>query len=135
MFTLSDLDDITIGCRRPLQPFEIFLACLRSNRTLELITGAWEGFLGYRCAELDGCSLYGLLALEQEAGRALVRSLVDPRQPEPVLLEMRAKNGAVRTLRVYRRFDEYEPAVYLACEPFVAPMSRASRSTPSLSTA
>jgi PAS domain-containing protein len=135
VFDFSLLDDITLDCRRPLRPFEIFLACLRANGTLELITGAWEGFLGYSRAELDGSSLYDLLAPEGDAARALVRALGDPRQPEPVLLEVRERAGAVKRLRVYRRFDEYEPSVYLACEPFVAPMSRASRSTPSLSTA
>ena len=134
---LADLNDIVICCRLPFRNHEVCLACLHCDGRLELLTGAWESLLGFRQAELDGRSLYSLLAGERGAGRIAVQRLLDPLAPEPVLMDVRVKGGAVRTLHIYRHFDPYEPSLYFACEPFEnsPPISRTSSSVSFLSSA
>jgi len=135
---LADLNEIVISCRVPFRTREVCLACLHCDGRLELLTGAWESLLGFRQAELDGRSLYSLLAGERGAGRIAVQRLLDPLGPEPVLMDVRRKDGAVRGLRIYRHFDLYEPSLYFACEPFEdggPPMSRTSSSASLLSSA
>ena len=62
--------------------------------------------------------------------RARLQALLDRRRADPVRLDVLRKGGARRTLQVYRLFDEYEPSLYLACDPFQAPeMSRIISST------
>ncbi len=128
---IADLNDIVIDCKQPFHSSDVCLACLHGDGRLRLLTGAWELLLGYSQHELDGRWLYSLLADERSAARATVRRLLDPVEPDPVMLNVRMKGGASRTLSVFRRFDPYEPALYLACEPFEGvgpPMSRISSS-------
>lgn len=126
---LEDLSDIVIDCKHPFHSSDICLACLHGDGRLRLLTGAWEMLLGYQQPELDGRWLYSLLADERSAAKAAVRRLLDPAEADPLMLNVRMKGGASRTLSVFRRFDPYEPALYLACEPFEdkgPPMSRIS---------
>lgn len=134
---LADLNDIVISCRLPFRTHEVCLACLHGDARLELLTGAWESVLGFNAAELDGQRLCRLLAGDRDAARAAVERLLDPLAPEPVLMDVRVKGGAVRTLHIYRHFDPYEPSLYFACEPFETspPMSRTSSSVSFLSSA
>ena len=131
---LADVNDIVISCRLPFRTHEVCLACLHGDARLELLTGAWESVLGLNQAELDGRRLYSLLAGDRDA--ALGR-LLDPLAPEPVLMDVRMKDGAVRSLGIYRHFDPYEPSLYFACEPFEnsPPMSRTSSSVSFFSSA
>jgi hypothetical protein len=134
---LADLNGIVISCRLPFRTHEVCLACLHGDARLELLTGAWESVLGFEPAELEGRRLCGLLAGDRDAARAALRRLLDPLQPEPVLIDVRMKDGAVRSLCIYRHFDPYEPSLYFACEPFEdePPMSRTSSSVSFLSSA
>lgn len=121
---LGDLDGIVISCPHPFRASDVCLACLHSDGRLELLTGAWERLLGYRQDELDGRPMHSLVG-ERDA-----RRLLDPQQPDPVLIEVLAKGGIARMLSVHRQLDDYEPSLYLACEPFEgrgAEMSLASR--------
>ena len=127
---LADLNEIILSCRVPFRTHEVCLACLHRDGRLELLTGAWESLLGFRQAELDGRWLHSLLAGERGAARAALQRLLDPLASDPVVMEVRTKEGSVRGLRVYRHFDPYEPSLYFACEPFESgpAMSRTSSS-------
>lgn len=107
------LKDIVIECKHPFGASDVCLACLHADGRLELLSGAWDTLLGYRNPELDGLPLGSLLA-ESDA----LQRLLDAREPDPVPIPVTVKGGGVRTLGVYRRLDEYEPSLYLACEPF-----------------
>ncbi len=115
---LRDADDIVISCPQPFRASDVCLACLHADGRLALLTGAWESVLGYTHAELDGRNLYSLLAYGRDDARQVVRHLLDAQDPDPLRLDVIVKGGHTRTLGVHRRFDPYEPALYLACEPF-----------------
>jgi PAS domain-containing protein len=132
----ADADDVVVRCRRASRGPGVCLACLRADGRLELLSGAWESMLGFPPGGLDGRSLYSLLGIERHSARAALRRLLDHAQPDPVALLMRGGDGMMRTLHVHRLFDEYEPSLYLACEPVKAPeISRAIAATSSLSSA
>jgi hypothetical protein len=134
---LADLNEIVISCRVPFRSHEVCLACLHGDARLELLTGPWESLLGFKQAELDGRRLHSLLPGGRGAAEAAVQRLLDPLEPDPVVMEVRTKDGGVRHLGVYRRFDPYEPSLYFACEPFESspPMSRTSSSVSFFSSA
>lgn len=110
---LADPNDIVISWPQSFRASDVCLACLHAGGRLELLTGAWESILGYERRELDGRPLHTLLS----HGSDTVRRLLDPGEPDPVLIEVMARGGA-RTLEVHRRLDDYEPSLYLACGPF-----------------
>lgn len=109
---LPDLSDIVIACAQPLRFSDVCLACLHADGRLELLTGACESLLGYEPHELDGRPLGAFLP---ESGA--LRRLLDEGEPDPVRIDVIAKGGKRRTLGVHRRRDDYEPSLYLACEP------------------
>jgi hypothetical protein len=111
---LADLNQIVVSCPHPFRAADLCLACLHADGRLELLTGAWESILGYKRHELDGRALHTLLS----RGCDTVRRLLDPAERDPVLIDVIASSGGVRTLEVHRRLDDYEPSLYLACEPF-----------------
>lgn len=111
---LGDLSGIVVSCPQPFRPSDVCLACLHADGRLELLTGAWESLLGYERRELDGRALHTLLSRGCDA----VRPLLDPDEPDPVLVDVIVSGGGARTLEVHRRLDDYEPSLYLACEPF-----------------
>lgn len=124
------LDEIVIQCTRPWRESELCLACLHADGRLELLSGAWERVLGHGHDELQGRSFYSLLDADDARARSRLQALLDRRRPDPVRLDVLRKGGGRRTLQVYRLFDEYEPSLYLACDPFQAPeMSRIISST------
>lgn len=111
---LADLNDIVVCCPNSFRASDVCLACLHADGRLELLTGAWESLLGYPRHELDGRALHTLLS----SGSDTVRRLLDPGEPDPVVIDVIASGGGVRSLEVHRRLDDYEPSLYLACEPF-----------------
>jgi PAS domain-containing protein len=116
---LAELDDVIVRCKRPYPPygrFEIWLARLRRDGRFELLSNAWEARLGFTTSELDGRSLFTLLPLEPRAGRSLLRRMLDPVEPDPLDLELLRRDGGTQALRCYRRFDEYERALFIAGE-------------------
>jgi hypothetical protein len=127
---LADPNEIVISCRVPFRSHEVCLACLHGDGRLELLTGPWVSLLGFKQAELDGRWLHSLLPGGRGAAETAVQRLLDPLEPDPVVMEVRTKDGSVRGLRIYRHFDFYEPSLYFACEPFEGgpPMSRTSSS-------
>jgi hypothetical protein len=127
---LPDPSDVVIACAQPLRFSDVCLACLHADGRLELLTDACESLLGYEPHELDGRPLGSLI----ESGA--LRRLLDAGEPDPVRIDVIVKGGARCTLRVHRRRDDYEPSLYLACEPLEArgpEISLASRTFPALS--
>jgi hypothetical protein len=115
---LLNPDAIVLVCAGRLRSSDVCLACLHANATFELLTGAWEQLLGYRRAELSALRLGDLLAADRAMAAASFQQLLDRERPDPVLVQVRVKGGAVRALNVYRRFEDQAPSVYFACEPF-----------------
>ena len=126
------LEQVTVSCRKPCPPYgryAVCLACLYRDGRFELLSGAWESMLGFTPGELDGRRFASLVA-RGRSGRAVLRRIVDEREPDPLHLELRCKNGASLPLAVYRRFDAYDGSVFIAGTPengFMAPPSRAPR--------
>jgi PAS domain-containing protein len=124
------LEEVIIECTRPWRESELCLACLHADGRLELLSGAWERVLDYGQDELQGRSFYGLLDPDDARARPRLHALLDRRRPDPVRLDLLRKGGGRRALQVYRLFDEYEPSLYLACDPLHTPeMSRIISST------
>jgi hypothetical protein len=116
--SLLDPDAIVLVCAARLRSSDVCLACLHADATFELLTGAWEQLLGYRRAEFSTLRLGDLLAADRAAAAASLQQLLDRRRADPVLVQVRVKGGGVRSLNVYRRFEDQAPSVYFACEPF-----------------
>jgi hypothetical protein len=117
LLTLRDPAAITVYAG-PMRPSEVCLACLHADARFELLTGAWDALLGYPHGELEGCTLAQLLAGGPAGAAASLRRLLDRTLADPVRVDVRLRNGAVRPVLVYRRFEESAPSVYFACEPF-----------------
>jgi hypothetical protein len=134
--SLLDPNAIVLVCAGRLRSSDVCLACLHADATFELLTGAWEQLLGYRRAELSGLRLAELLGANGAAAATSLQLLLDRRRVDPVLVQVRVKGGAVRSLNVYRRFEDQAPSVYFACEPFEeekAPKSASSWPSSALS--
>jgi PAS domain-containing protein len=130
---LAGLNHVVIDCRQPFRASDVCIACLHADGRLELLTGGWEALLGYPAEELNGLPVESVLE-----ERSMLDRLLDRAVPDPVFINVRLKSGARRTLGVHRRFDPYEPSLYLACEPFEdkgPPTSRASSAMSFLSSA
>jgi hypothetical protein len=129
----GDLDRVVIDCRQPFRVSDVCLACLHADGRLNLLTGAWESMLGFTQMELDGRALDSLLPGGPDALQRVLRRLLDPLSDDPVRVDVLTKSGAGRRLSVHRRFDPYEPSLYLACEPLDEARARMSLSSPSKS--
>jgi hypothetical protein len=124
------LEEILIEAKRPWSDRDLCLACLHADGRLELLSGGWENLLGFAQHQLHGSSFFRLLDRDPSRARPRVRKLLDPRRPDPVKLDVLRRDGSALTLTIYRLFDEYEPSLYLACEPFQEPeISRIITST------
>lgn len=118
---------MTIVCKKPFSQYaglDVLLARIRADGRFELLSAAWEGALGFRREELDGRSLFALLPFDEASVRALLRRITDPREPEPLVFEVRCKSAGSLRLRWHRRFDDYAETVYIAGER-AAPVQRA----------
>ena len=98
---------------------EILLAKANVDRTLELLTRAWERLLGYGRRELDGKALRELMAADREAdGRiaTAVAAIFDEQSAASVELTLRCRSGARKRLRLHRRLDAADGTVYIVGE-------------------
>lgn len=129
---LAQPEEVVLRCRRSY-PRErcagVCLARLHADGCFELLSGAWQGLLGFEPAELDGRALLELLALDPPSGRRLIGRLVDPEETGPMRLELRCKDGRSLPMQWHRRFDAYDRSLYIAAEPLgadaTAPLCRA----------
>jgi hypothetical protein len=104
----------------------ILLAKANFDRTLELLTRAWERLLGYGRRELDGKALGALMAVERKADGLIataVAAIFDPRSMASVELTLRCRGGARRVLRLHRRLDAATGTIYIVGEEVPSSMS------------
>ena len=83
---------------------------------LEFLTSAWETLLGYAGHEFGDKTLCQFMGLEKPVATAVIASILDERDSAPVLLTLHCRNGQAKRLRLHRRFDPYQRAVYLLGE-------------------
>ncbi|TAK81585.1 MAG: hypothetical protein EPO20_26175 [Betaproteobacteria bacterium] len=108
---------MTIICSKPFSVYaglDVLLARIRGDGRFEVLSAAWEEALGFPCEELNGSSLFRLLAFDEASARALLRRITDPAEPEPLVFEVRCKGAAPIRMCWHRRFDEYADAVFIA---------------------
>lgn len=91
------------------------LAKAHFNGTLELLTAAWERLLGYGRQEFAGKTLCQLMEPRKPV-TAAVAAILDELNPGPVDLKVRCRDGQGKCLRLHRRFDPHERAVYILAE-------------------
>jgi hypothetical protein len=94
----------------------ILLAKVRFSGTFELMTSAWETLLGYARHEFAGKTLRELMGLRERIPITAIAAILDERNPAPVDLNVCCRNGQVKSLRLHRRFDRDERAVYILAE-------------------
>jgi PAS domain-containing protein len=94
----------------------ILLAKVRFSGTFELMTSAWERLLGYTRHEFAGRTLRQLMGVKKPIPIAAITAILDERNPLPVDLNVCCRNGEVKSLRLHRRFDPAERAVYILAE-------------------
>src|SRR6185436_5480336 len=91
-------------------------ACL--DGTLELLTAAWKRLLGYGHHEFTGKTLDQIM----EPGKpvaTVIAAIFDERNPAPVELRVRSRDGQCKCLKLHRWFDSDERtglAVFIVAE-------------------
>ncbi len=94
----------------------ILLAKVRFSGTFELMTSAWERLLGYARHEFAEKTLRQLMGLKEHIPITVVAAILDERNPAPVDLKVYSRSGQIKNLRLHRRFDPDERAVYILAE-------------------
>src|SRR4030095_13849553 len=94
----------------------VLLARAHFSGTLELMTAAWERLLGYGRQEFEGKTLCQLMGAKKPLATNAVAAILDELNPGPVDLKVRCRDGQGKCLRLHRRFDPYERAVYILAE-------------------
>lgn len=94
----------------------ILLAKVRFSGTFELMTSAWERLLGYARHEFAGKTLRQIMGLEERIPVTAIAAILDQRNPAPVDMNVCCRNGQIKSLRLHRRFDLDERAVYILAE-------------------
>jgi PAS domain S-box-containing protein len=112
-------DDFTLSMRiAPGDTYEwsrVLLARAYFDGKLELLTAAWERFLGYGRRELLGKTLRHVLWTDERA-RAAVAAILDQRNMAPVDILLRCRDGREKALRLHRRYDPYERSMFIVAE-------------------
>lgn len=93
----------------------VLLARASYDGTLELLTAAWERFLGYGRRELHG-KPFGQVLGAQERPAAAVAAILDPDRMAPLDLLLRCRDGQEKALRLHRRYDPYDSAMFIVAE-------------------
>jgi len=100
---------------------DLMLARLFTSGIIELENWtAWSRALGYLPVELSGKSLRGLMPLGHAAAGEVVAALLDTAAVEPLDVTLRCKDQRRKRLRLHRRFDPHEQAVFLLAEELSA---------------
>jgi len=108
---------------------KVLLARVNANGTLELLTAAWERFLGYGRQEFVGKTLRELMRSSSAAAARTVAAILDERNMDPVDLTVRSRGGEDKCLRFHRRHDAYTHKMFIVAEETPAPAVRAARQT------
>jgi hypothetical protein len=95
---------------------KVLLAKAHCDGTLELLTAAWEGFLGYARHEFEGKTLRQLTGSGASAAAGLVVAILDERDMQPVDVTLRSRAGEAKGLRLYRRLDPHTGMIFILAE-------------------
>lgn len=113
-------DDLTLAVHvSPGNTYEwskVLLARAHSSGTLELLTAAWEKFLGYGRQEFVGKTLRGLMRSSRTAAARTVAAILDERTMDPVDLTVRSQDGEAKCLRLHRRRDAFTRTMFIVAE-------------------
>jgi PAS domain-containing protein len=93
------------------------LARVRADGNFELLNPAWDE-LGYSAQELAGHSVCELVALEPDAARAAVSSLLT--EGRPVEFSLRCKDGHQARYSWNRHFDDFSTSMFIFGEELPA---------------
>ncbi|HVJ11435.1 MAG TPA: hypothetical protein VNC62_07695 [Burkholderiales bacterium] len=108
----------------------VLLAKAHDDGTLELLTAAWECFLGYERHEFEGKTLRELTGCGEGAGaRMVVAILDDDGDMAPVDLTLRSRTGEEKPLRLHRRLDPHTGRIFILAEEDPAPPVRVATQT------
>jgi len=99
---------------------KILLARARLDGTLELLTAAWAGALGYGREELKRKTLGDLMGSGDPAVTAA--AILDERNMAPIELALLCRDGRGKGFTLHRRHDEYGQEVYIVAEETTAPV-------------
>jgi len=93
----------------------VLLAKAGFDGTLQLLTSAWEHFLGYRREEFTGKTLFDLMWSRRSAATA-VAAILNEVDMGPVGLRVRCGNGRGKGLTLHRLYDRDEHMMYIVAE-------------------
>jgi PAS domain S-box-containing protein len=112
---------VVVLCPRIYPPYvrsDVCLARLDALGRFRLLSPAWEQTLGFRGEELNGRALVDLLApQDRRTGAAAVGRLLSPAEADPLTMCLYRKDGGAQFMRLHRRFDPYDGALFILAEP------------------
>jgi PAS domain-containing protein len=97
----------------------VLLARAGFDGTLHLLTSGWERALGYTRQELGEKPLSQLMGSDRKLVAAAIAAILGRPGMQPVELRLRCRNGRAKRLRLHRRYDGREQAVYIVAEEAV----------------
>jgi hypothetical protein len=95
---------------------KVLLAKAHSDGTLELLTAAWEHFLGYGRHEFEGKTLRQLTGFGETAAASMAVAILDERDMQPVDVTLRGRAGEAKGLRLHRRLDPHTGRIFILAE-------------------
>jgi hypothetical protein len=93
---------------------------------LEFLTAAWGRMLGYGGQEFARKTLRQLMRSRKSAAATVVAAILDETDLGSVDVNLRCRNGGKKWLKLHRRFDGYERAMFIVGEEVSAPLRRRS---------
>lgn len=130
-FFCVGLELVIVRCPRSYPAYlrtGVCLARFEPRGWFVLLSAAWEPALGFAREELHGRALVDLLPpAEAYAGEAGLRRILDPAEPDPLVLALRRKDGSLQPMRWYRRFDAYDETLLVVAESTGAQSAAMSR--------
>ena len=108
---------------------QVMLAKAYGDGTLELLTAAWERFLGYGRHEFEGKMLRQLTGFGETAAANMVVAILDERHMRPVDLTLRSRAGEEKCLRLHRRLDPHTRRIFIVAEETAASPVRVATQT------
>lgn len=95
---------------------KVLLARAGFDGTLHFLTSGWERALGYTREELRERPLSQLLWSNRELVAAAIAAIFDEPTMQPVELRLRCRDGGGKRLKLHRRYDGHEQAMYIVAE-------------------
>lgn len=95
---------------------KVLLARAGFDGTLHFLTSGWERTLGYTREELREKPLSQLMWGNRELVAAAIAAIFDELSMQPVELRLRCRDGGGKRLKLHRRYDGHEQAVYIVAE-------------------